>query len=218
VAPSVRAFYEDTAAFDLRLFPRWRGRASRLARGYAGLSARLEQVHYAVADGAGVDIESRIVALDPNADGRAGVRGWVRWYKASGRAIYVAAYATHRDAFRAYMNIAFPLPGGNLASILRPENQGAGGLLLTSKPHPVRPGHEGVYFHSTLVPVRLAINETILVWSIGDGAAPRDLVGRSGPLTVAVARHDVWLLGVHLLTLDYAIDDASGLRSVPKEA
>jgi len=217
VAPSVRAFYEDTAAFDLRLFPHWRGPARRLARGYAGLSGRLEQVHYAVADGAGVDIESRIVALDPNADGRAGVRGWVRWYRASGRAIYVAAYATHRDALRAYMNIAFPLPGGNLASILRPENHAAGGLVLTSQPHPVVPGHEGVYFASTLMPVRLPINETIFVWSVDDEAAPRDLVGLRGPLTVAVARHDAWLLGVHILTLDYAIDDESALRSVTKE-
>lgn len=218
VAPSIRAFYEDTASFDLRLFPRWRGAARRLARGYAGLSARLEQVHYAVAGADGMGIESRIVALDPELDGRAGVRGWVRWYRDSGRAIYVAAYAVHRDALRVYMNIAFPLPAGNLASILRPENQGADGLVLTSRPHPVRPGHEGVYFANEVIPVRLPVNETILVWSVEDRSAPGDLVSRRVAATVAVARHEVWLFGPHIMTLDYAIDKAPALRSVSKDA
>jgi hypothetical protein len=217
VAPSIRAFYEDTATFDLRLFPRWHGAARRFARGYASLSARLEQVHYEPAGADGAGIESRIVALDPAVDGRSGVRGWVRWYRDTGRAIYVAAYATHRDAQRVYMNIAFPLPAGNLASILRAENQGADGLVLTSHPHPARPGHEGVYFAMPMLPVRLPINETIWVWSVEDRTAPHDLVGRREPTTVAVARHQVWLFRSHVLTLDYAIDEASALRSVTKD-
>ena len=214
VAQPIRAFYEDTESFDLRLFPRWRGAARRFARRYAGFSGRLEQVHYALSAAEGAGIESRIVALDPHVDGRAGVRGWVRWYRGSGRAIYVAAYATHRDSRRAYMNIAFPLPGGNLASILRPQNHGADGIVLTSHTDPARPGDEGVYFASALVPIRLPINETIFVWTLVDASAPRDLVARGGPTTVAVARHDAWLLGMHILTLDYTIDEASALRSV----
>ena len=138
----------------------------------------------------------------------------MRWYRDSGRAIYVAAYATHRDPRRAYMNIAFPLPGGNLASILRPQNHGADGIVLTSHPDPARPGDEGVYFASALMPIRLPINETIFVWTVDDASAPRELVARGGPTTVAVARHDAWLLGLHILTLDYTIDEASALRSV----
>jgi hypothetical protein len=75
-----------------------------------------------------------------------------------------------------------------------------------------------VYFASALVPIRLPINETIFVWSVNDPSAPPDLVSRREPATVAVARHDAWLLGLHILTLDYTIDDVSALRSVAKGA
>jgi len=116
------------------------------------------------------------------------------------------------------MNIAFPLPGGNLASILRPENHGNDGIVLTSHAHPIRPGQEGVYFASALLPIRLPINETIFVWNADGSDAPKDLMSRCGPTTGAVARHKVWLVGVHILTLDYAIDRESALRSSPKGA
>ena len=58
------------------------------------------------------------MALDDARDGRTNVRAWVRWYADTGEAIYAAAYATHALGSQVYMNIAFPLPLGNLTSIL----------------------------------------------------------------------------------------------------
>lgn len=214
VDPGVRAFYEDTEGFDLRLFPRWRRGLGRIGALYARLSSGIEQVHYDVSrGGTGDRVRSRIVALDAAVDGRQGVRGWVRTYERTGRSIYVAAYATHRDPHRPYMNIAFPLPGGNLASILRVAHIGDGGLVLTSSTHPDAPGDEGVYFANRVRPVRLPIDERIRVWSRTAHDVPEELRDRATASTRGFARHDVWILGIRALTLDYAIDEVSGARA-----
>jgi hypothetical protein len=214
VDPGIRSFYEDTEGFDLRLFPRWRRGLGPIGALYARLSSGIEQVHYDVTGGRTEDrVRSRIVALDPAVDGRQGVRGWVRTYERTGRSIYVAAYATHRDPHRGYMNIAFPLPGGNLASILRVAHLEDGGLVLTSVRHPDAPGDEGVYFANRVHPIRLPIDERIRVWSRLAEGVPGELRDRATVSTMAFARHDVWILGVRALTLDYAIDEVSGARA-----
>ena len=103
------------------------------------------------------------------------------------------------------MNIAFPLPLGNLTSILRLETLAVGGnpdgVLLTTLPAPGQPGDEGVYFANRLLPVRLPFDETIRVWPVPLGGED-DRRARVGA-TVA-ARHDVWLFGIRFLTLHYS--------------
>jgi hypothetical protein len=218
--PLVRMFYEHTNRFDLLVTPHWRpGLMRLLARLYARwIGGRLEQMNFPLESETQSEAESqtsapgrkaarissRIVALREAADGRPGVRAWVRYYYDTGKAIYAAAYASHRMLERTYMNIAFPLPGGSITSILRLANlppPDTGALTLTSRPDPAGPGDEGVYFANRWLPLRLPINETISVLERHMPGA-RDMPRAGAEL---VARHDMWLWGVRFLTLEYNI-------------
>jgi hypothetical protein len=143
-------------------------------------------------------ITSRIVALDAGADGRASPRAWIRTY-ADGRALYVAAYATHRRDDRAYMNIAFPVPAGQLSSILRMDHLGDGVRVSTRLG-----GDCGIWLVLFGIALRLPLSETIDVWTVDDPAAPAALRTWAAGYTT-VARHQLWLCGVRYLTLDYAM-------------
>ncbi|MBV9229088.1 MAG: hypothetical protein JOZ18_07225 [Chloroflexi bacterium] len=107
-------------------------------------------------------------------------------------------------SFLAYMNIAFPVPGGNITCILRVESMSAGDILLTTFPLPNTMKYEGVYFVNCFLPIRLPTQETIHVWAVGTPGIPADLECWSATATL-LARHDVWLFGIRLLTLDYRI-------------
>lgn len=201
--PTIREFYERTAGFELSVAANWRWFMRPAARLYARISARLEQMNFPTGDETQA-ITSRILAIRDGRDGRQGVRAWVRHYTASGRAIYAAAYASHRMNDRVFMNIAFPIPGGNLTSVLRLSHLtgpgDSGGLALTSRPHATLPGDEGVYFANRFAPMRLPINETITVYS-------RGMPGGRGIACAhdLVAHHRMWLFGVVFLELEYCI-------------
>ncbi len=208
IHPAVRAFYEHTDAHGLLVSAQWRSGFRLAARLYKVLSSRLGQMNLPVSPERRSDlVESAILPIDDELDGRRNVRGWVRRYARSGDAVYVAAYANHSLGPQTYMNIAFPLPGGNVTSILRLEALGSGrapkGVLLTTLPAPSGLGDEGVYFANRILPLRLPIDETIRVWPREAAETPIEAAG-TGDVTV-VARHDIWLFGIRLLTLDYAI-------------
>ncbi|MCA1810946.1 MAG: YndJ family protein, partial [Halobacteriales archaeon] len=116
VHPAIRAFYEDTLACSLVVRPAW-PRSSAGRRVWARLGRRFGQMDFPRDDAEG-QLDSRLLALRSAADGRTDVRGWVRT-RPDGRALYAAAYSTHAWNGETYANIAFPLPGGNLTSILR---------------------------------------------------------------------------------------------------
>lgn len=186
VHPGIRAFYEDTLAFKLSVTPTWAPGASLARRVWSALGRRVQQMEFP--QGGEEGLHSRLVAVRSDVDGRDDVRGWVRT-RADGRALYVAAYSSHALRGERYANIAFPLPGGSLVSVLRWEDLPGrpGGVLLTTHPGEV-PGDQGVYFANRWLPLRLPINETIAVW-VEDG--------------LARARHDIRVLGAHFLTLHY---------------
>lgn len=201
--PIIRDFYEHTNEFDLTVLPRWRPFIRPAARLYRKLSSRLEQMNFPV-ESENAAMTSRILPIRDKPDGRSNVRAWVRHYNDSGKAIYAAAYASHRYWDRTFMNIAFPIPGGNFTSILRLthlEAPGdAGGIALSSRPHPTNPGDEGIYFANRISPVRLPINETITVYERGMPGA--DVIQCDGEI---VAFHRMWLFGVVFLELEYCI-------------
>jgi hypothetical protein len=204
VHPAVRAFYERTAFHGLEVTAEWRPALRPLAQLYRQLSARVEQVNLPGPGQETEHVDSIIVPLSERRDGRAGVRGWIRTYRRTGRAIYVAAYANSRIGRATFMNIAFPLPGGSLTSVLSVDNhrERAGGVTLTTRPDYGR-GPQGVYFVNSVVPIRLPVNETIEVYPVDNLA---------GDGVHVEARHYVWLLGLAALTLRYVIAPSETAR------
>ena len=181
-------FYEHTADYAMDVRPNWSRGFRLLARLYAfAFGRRFEQMNLPLAAEHDRDIKSEIFALDSAKDGRSSVRAWVRTYKDDGRAIYAAAYSWHRAASKVFMNIAFPVPMGNVTSMLHLEWKNEELSLTTRSP---RGGDDrGIYF--VLLgrwPVRLPLNETIVV---------RETEGR------LEATHWMWFAGICFLRLDY---------------
>lgn len=209
VAPPIRAFYQRTADHELVVRPTWRRGFRAGARLWQRVGRRLGQLDLPTdAERGDEGITSRIVGLDPARDGRRDPRAWIRQY-ADGRAMYVAAYATHAHADRAYMNIAFPLPGGSMTSVLRMDHLGAGVRVSTRVG-----GDAGIYYVARLgrwtAPIRLPLSEVIDVWTADDPAAPADLRAATPAGFTTIARHRVWLCGVRFVTLDYAMRPRRG--------
>ncbi|WP_224271063.1 YndJ family protein [Haloprofundus salinisoli] len=202
IEASVRAFYERTANYDLRIEPTWE-RGFRLgARLYARLSRRIEQMNFPIDDRDSDKLSSRIIPIGDRADGRENVRAWVRTYDETGAAIYVALYATHRFDDQPYMNIAFPLPYSNLTSVLTVEPLGVAdsdGVVLSTKGG----GDAGIYVRTPVGPLRIPMNETIRVWVSGMGDAFPEGFDDDG--SDLFARHEVTLFGRRFLRLDYRI-------------
>ena len=203
VAPAIRAFYERTADHEMIVTPRWRAGFRTGGRVWAWIARRLGQLQLPVRvtdDHEG--ITSRIVAVDAAADGRHAPRSWIRTFP-DNRALYVAVYSTHEANARRYMNIAFPLPGGNMTSILRMDARG-GGLRVSTRAG----GDCGIWLVLRMfgrpVPIRTPMSEELDVWTTDDPAVPGELrTWGAGYTTVAI--HKLWLFGVHFLTLHYAM-------------
>ena len=203
IAPSITAFYEQTATHDLLVYPEWQPRFQLLARIYKRLSRRVGQMNFPTQpDTHESRITSTIVPLRDALDGREHVRGWVRVYTETQQTVYVAAYSSHQYKECRYMNIAFPLPFGNLTSILRLENLLVNNDGLMLKSYSTRHGDQGVYFVSRFVTIRLPINETIRVYSgeISYEGFPPNFSGDG-----IIAEHKTWIFGLHCLTLHYQI-------------
>jgi hypothetical protein len=103
------------------------------------------------------------------------------------------------------MNIAFPIPMGNLASVLRPDAVDLGGgqaaLELTT-----RAPDAGIWLVLRLFGlVRLPMHETIRVFTPDMRFLPRDFDARAVPGATVLARHELWLFGIRYLVLDYWI-------------
>jgi hypothetical protein len=139
---------------------------------------------------------------------RPGLRAWIRTYSETpDRAMYVAEYSTHCFRDVAYMDIAFPFPGGNLASILRPNPIDVGeehlGFQLTTRDGDA-PGDAGIWFATRRGPIRMPLQETIDVWAPGMRGVPEAL--QDPPVgTTVVARHELRMFGLRYLFLDYLI-------------
>lgn len=210
--PSIRAFYERTRDYDLSVTPHWRSGFRLMARIYRRWAERMGQMCLPLsAQGKNQAIRSAILPLRDEVDGRRKVRAWVRTYE-TGHPVYVAAYASHEERGQTYMNIAFPLPGGNITSILKLEaipletnSNGFHGLSLTSWSQGSLQGDEGVYYATKWFSLRLPINETIRVWTAGREKDPFALEGNKVEDMTLVARHAMWFLGIRFLTLDYTI-------------
>ncbi len=189
VHPEVRAFYENTCDFSMNFRAVWQPGFRGLGALHGRWSRKAQQLNYPTDETEKVEeIDSQLLALDSTQDGRENILGWVRSYRYSGKAIYVAAYSTYRYEDTTYLNVAFPSHGGNMTSILKPYNGVGSELILSSISSPSYSGDEGIYLVRGAHTAKLLMNERIRVWSTSEGLA---------------AQHDIWVLGFRFLELHY---------------
>ena len=188
-------FYEHTKDYELLLTPHWSRSFQLLANVYKLLSQRIEQMNFPLkAETKEQQVQSTILPICDDRDGRRNVRSWVRTYSQSNKAIYAALYSTHVSEHTRYMNIAFPLPFSQMTSILCLHDGSDDKLVLTSWQTEKTSEDQGVYLVYNQQAIRLPINETITVWKEKDS-----------PKGTIEAKHDMWLFGKRFLTLDYHI-------------
>ncbi|NIB99721.1 hypothetical protein [Halobacterium sp. R2-5] len=204
VAGDVRRFYERTAEYEMLLRARWH-RPFRTGAALASpITSRVAQLNL---PGPGDEdwrrLESRFVALDPVIDPRDGARAWIRT-DGGGDAVFVALYASHESDGERFVNIAAPLPGGNLSTVLRVDHLGAGdatGVELTTR----AAGDPGLYWVVPPVGFALPADQRFHVWPTDGSVAAPDVGDPTGGDAVALATHEMWLCGAQFLTVEYAI-------------
>lgn len=215
VHPRIRAFYEETAGFSMIYRVEWH-RPFRTGAAFAShATSRVEQLNLPPpGSNRARELESRFVPLDPDADPRDGARAWVRTDAESGEAVFVALYAHHEGAAgsqttQRFVNIAAPLPGCNLSTILRLDSfdtdaDGAG-LRLTTR----APGDPGLYLVRDGTGFVLPMHQRFVVWPADATGAPTV----PGDDTELAAIHEMCLLGSTFLTVSYGITENPRPRS-----
>ncbi|MCD2202869.1 hypothetical protein [Halobacterium sp. KA-6] len=205
VAGDVRRFYERTTEYEMLLRARWHRPFRKGARLAAPVTTRIRQLNLpGPSDEDWHRLGSEFVALDPDADPRDGARAWIRTDE-SGAAVFVALYASHECDGERFVNIAAPLPGGNLSTVLRIGHLGAGdatGVELTTR----APGDPGLYWVTPPAGFALPADQRFRVWPTdGTVSAPAEVDDPTGGDAVALATHEMWLCGAQFLTVEYAV-------------
>lgn len=202
VHPSVRAFYERTAAFTLRYSVEWHP-GFRLGAALASpLTSAIGQLNLpGPREPSTGRLRSRLVGIDPETDPRDGARAWIRTDTETGEVVFVAVYATHRRNDVTYVNIAAPLPRTNLSTVLHVSGIPTGGeddgLELTTT---TDTGDEGLYLVTPLGTVPLPLDQTFRVYPAEVSGSPAD--DPDDDIDV-VATHEMWLCGRKFLTVSY---------------
>lgn len=213
VHPVVRDFYEETSSFEMATTVRWH-RPFRFGAALAApVTSAIQQLNLpGPRDESRLAMRSRFVDVLDETDPRDDVRAWVRT-DADGEAVFVAFYGSHvRDGER-FVNVGVPLPGWNLATVLRLEHfdgsDGGTGVVATSRGS----GDPGIY---AVIPkvgaFELPMSQRFRVWP-GDAArapaapAPPPPVPDSngGAVAALVATHEMWLFGGVFLTVTYGV-------------
>lgn len=206
VHPVVRDFYERTADYRMASRARWHRPFRAGAALAAPLTSYLAQLNL---QGPREDgwrwLASEFVALAPERDPRDGARAWIRTTE-DGEAVFVALYGSHVSDGERLVNIAAPLPGGNLSTALRIAHLDAGaetGVELTT----FGPDDPGLYWVTPPLAFALPLDQRFRVWPAahGWGNAPGVPSDPTGGDAVALATQEMWCLGSKFLTVEYAI-------------
>lgn len=193
ISPHIRSFYERTMDYELIASTKWQRGFGLLSRIYKQISNRLEQINLPLnGENEDQEMEGLIIPIDSKRDGRWNVRAWMRWDRGTRKTIFVAVYSHHRDENRTYMNIALPLPFGNMTGILTLHHDEEDGLILTSVPNDKQQGDEGIYYFLGKLRIRLPLNESFHI-CLKD---KNDLQ----------ATHRMWMFGIPFLEINYKIN------------
>lgn len=207
VHPAVRTLYEQTSDFSMTLDATWH-RPFRLgARLAARWTSRVEQLNLPGPGGAPKHLDSDLAELAPHAaaeDPRDAPRLWVRTDAETGEGVFIAVYASHDrdsgsgDDSERLVNVGVPLPGANLATVLRMAHLGDGLELTTDCPG------GGLYLHTDAGAFRLPASQRFRVGPARDPATPAPPEGVDRYDADVLADQRIRLLGLPLVTIRYA--------------
>lgn len=207
LAPEIRRFYEQTDDYAMTFRTTWHRPFRSGAALASRLTSRIEQLNLpGPGDTGWHQLESRFVGVsEPGADavGREAVRAWVRTDAVTGDAVFVALYGLSEANDERLVNIAAPLPGGNVSTVLRPEHAdvrvegetaadstGGDAIRFTTR----GTGDPGLYLRTLVGAFELPMEQEFRVWT-----APADVDWDLGGV------HEMWLCGRQFLTVDYRI-------------
>lgn len=207
IHPAVRRFYERTS--DHRLFYEvtWH-RGFRIGASLVSpFTIWIEQLNLPdpCEKGTQHELQSRIVGLAAQADPRQGARAWIRVDPSNREAVFVAMYARHQRNGITYTNIAAPLPGMNLSTVLHVDAMGTheDGITLTTQ---TETGDEGLYLVTPFCAISLPMDQRFRVWPADtpdpDAPGGTDTTPADRPASI-VATHEMWVCSRRFLTVDY---------------
>lgn len=215
VDPAVRSFFEGTGEYATWIRVRWGYGVGRVARLATVITDRVRQLHLpgggcewlrlsghsvpvTVPGDPREDVHGRVYTSTTGDDGRPGVDD----------AVVVSLCGSHERDGERFVDVAVPLPGGNLGAVLRVRNLDGGVVLTTAGD-----GNPGLYAVTPLGPFRLPVRQRVLTHRIvGDEG---DHVGSGGAREPPgdpdlLATHELWFLGFPFLAVDYRIERVDG--------
>jgi hypothetical protein len=199
VHPLIREFYEHTSTFKLDITVEWNPLVKPFGWLYRTLVARqMRQLTVPLDQNTLAGLDSWLDAIDLHHDGKPDFRIWVRVDKDSGIPVYVGAYRTYRstvdDYDASYVSVCFPVPGGNMTTVLVPLNYDGDGFMLRT--HDPKSTESGVYF---LLPHGRSFTMAPAL-----GLAERfRLKTYDGQVIMVI--HECFWLGMHAFTMHYTI-------------
>ncbi len=203
IHPAVARFFEDTASLDLLVRSHWRFPFSWVWPIARHAMRLIGQFVLPRREGR---IVTRAMAIDPSLDGRADARAVIRAYAGSGEVMQAVAYATWQRGESRYMSAVFPMPGGNVAGILRLEPLGADaedrtGAALTSRQ---RDGDDaGVWLVVGPVAIPWVFGERLELWAPGMTGVPDGVDPGAFPGATLLGRHEQRIFGVVFVVHHY---------------
>jgi hypothetical protein len=204
VDPEVRRFYERTSELTLRVRPRWRPAFLLPARVFVRVARRFGNLVLPLPEDGICVVKSALTELPDDGERRSGVAS-ERAY-ADGSPMYIASYAVHAHGGTGFMNIALPLPGACLTSVLRMERAPReGAIVLTSRTSQDHPDDAGLFLTSRFFTLALPLSEELTLEPARGAATRPDFADDT---TTLVALHVFRLFGIVCLELDYAIGPA----------
>lgn len=208
VDADVRAFYEQTDKWAMAYRVRWHPGFRLGARAAAPLTSRIEQLNLPRPGERRVRrLQSRFAGLESTADPREAVRAWVRTDPRTGEAVFVALYGSHQRGDERFVNIAAPLPGANLSTVLRLEHlpladrQTTGVALATDEASPLDATDPGLYLNTPAGAFALPMHQRFRVWPADASGGPEPV----DPRARLVATHEMRVAGQQFLTVTYAM-------------
>lgn len=199
VHPLIREFYEHTSLFDMDVKIEWNTIVLPFGIAYQHLIARqMDNLVIPLSNEELKGLDSWLELIDIESDGISDFRCWVRVTHDSRVPVYVGAYKTYRsqvdDVKSAYVSVAFPIPGGNMTTVLVPLNWNGDGLELTTLD--TRSSEAGVYF---VFPHQRSFSMVPAL-----GLSEQFHLRVTGTDTIQVEHNCFWL-GVWAFRMDYTI-------------